>query len=175
MASNLDQTVPDILVDNLEVVFCGINPGLVSAKTRNHFARPGNRFWKALHLSGFTPRLLSPHEQALLPSFGIGVTNFIARPSATAKELTASEFRDGAVEIKQKIKKYSPLWLSVLGIEAYRKGFGVPFAKIGRQPQMIGRTKIWLLPNPSGLNAHYSLSDFTELFSDLRQTIIQQV
>lgn len=163
--------VPDILKENLQVVFCGINPGVMTSQTQHHFARPGNKFWKTLHLSGFTPQLFLPAEQQQLPALGVGITNLVARPSVTAQEITKREFQTGAAALVKKIKQYSPRWLAVLGIDAYRKGFGIPFAVIGKQPQTIGRTQVWLLPNPSGLNAHYSLADFVRLFSELRQSI----
>lgn len=165
---DLQQPVPDLLENNLRVLFCGINPGLTSAATKHHFARPGNRFWKALHASGLTDRLLMPTEQELLLAFGIGITNFVTRPTASAKELSASELKKGATRLKKLIAEYVPHNLAILGIDAYRKGFGVPYATIGKQPLKLGKTQVWVFPNPSGLNAHYTLQDFAALFRSLR-------
>lgn len=170
MGSILDiQPVPDIISSNLRVLFCGINPGLMSAATHHNFARPGNRFWKSLHQSGFTPRLFSPSEQDLLLDLGLGITNFVTRASATAQELSTAEIQEGAVILEKKVLKFQPKYLAVVGIDAYRKGFGIKNATIGLQSKKIGTTQIWLLPNPSGLNAHYTLKDFVSLFSELKR------
>lgn len=173
MSSTKNKHVPDIIAPNLDVLFCGINPGLLSAATGYHFARPGNRFWKALHLSGLTPQLLQPSEQNNLLQFGLGITNFVTGPSASAQVLTVEEFRSGAQLLQKKVLKFSPLFLAVLGIEAYRKGFSDKHAQLGRQSQMIGSTSVWLLPNPSGLNAHYSLQQFGELFAQLKAAVTE--
>lgn len=164
------EVVPDILAPNLTVVFCGINPGLTSAKTQHHFARPGNKFWKALYYSGFTPTLLAPHDQLKLLEYKLGITNVVARPSRTAADLAKNELLSGTKILFKKIKRYSPVWLAVLGIETYRIGFQSKHATIGKQEPMIGNTKVWLLPNPSGLNAHYSLEECISLFAELRKT-----
>lgn len=164
------QSVPDIIAKNLSILFCGINPGLMSAATHYHFAHPGNRFWKALHLSGLTPKLMKPAEQQKLLAFGIGITNFVARPSATAKEILSQEFIIGAQELEKKVIFYEPKVLAILGIEAYKKGFAKKNVKIGLQSQKIEKTSVWLLPNPSGLNGHYSLNHFATLFSHLSST-----
>ena len=150
------------------MVFCGINPGLYSAAVGHHFARPGNRFWPALHASGFTDRLLSAFEDVRLPSYGLGLTNLVARGTATAAELSLEELRSGAQTLKSKLETFRPRFLAVLGVGAYRQAFGKPRIDIGRQEEMLGGTGIWVLPNPSGLNAHYQLDDLSKLFAELR-------
>ncbi len=165
------RSVPDILAPGLRVLFCGINPGLYSAATGQHFARPGNRFWPALHQSGFTPRLMAPHEGRELLKWGYGMTMFVRRGTATAAELSDDEYRAGARSLVRKLRKYQPQMLAVLGMGAYRAGFERPSAKLGLQPERIGETPIWLLPNPSGLNANYQLTDLTRLFRELREYV----
>jgi TDG/mug DNA glycosylase family protein len=166
-------TVPDIIAPGLSVLFCGINPGLLSAAKGQHFARPGNRFWPALHLSGFTPRLLDPSEQHLLPSFGLGITNMVARPSARADELTRSEFVQGAEILTALAEKYTPQTVAIVGIGAYRTGFARPKATVGPQAELIGGSRLWVLPNPSGLNAQWTTPRLTEAFRELRLTVIE--
>lgn len=167
----VEPPVGDILGLGLKILFCGINPGLLSAATHHHFAHPGNRFWKILYLSELTPRLLKPSEQAELLNFGLGITNLVARGSATARELSSDEYKEGAHILEQKVLQFQPDYLAILGIEAYKKGFGFKSAQVGLQKHLIGKTPIWLLPNPSGLNAHYSLADFVTLFSALNQAV----
>lgn len=162
------QPLADVIAPGLRVLFCGINPGLMSAATGHHFARPGNRFWPALHRSGFTPRQLLPAEQDELLGYGLGVTNVVARPSAAAAELTRDELIAGGNELVAKVRRYEPDWLAVVGITAYRVAFGEPKAKLGRQDRTIGATKVWVLPNPSGLNAHYTADTLAAVFADLR-------
>jgi TDG/mug DNA glycosylase family protein len=157
-----------VIDSGLKVLFCGINPGLLSAATGHHFARPGNRFWPALHASGFTPRRLTPAEQATLPRYGLGITNVAARASARADELSQAELRDGGEELRQRVLRYAPQWLAVAGVTAYRTAFGEKGARIGRQERMIGDTRIWVLPNPSGLNAHWTPVTIAEEFGRLR-------
>ncbi len=163
-----DATLPDVIAPNLDVVFCGINPGLYSAAVGAHFGRPGNRFWPTLHAAGFTDRLLDPAEQSLLLEYGCGITNVVARTTAKASELAASELREGAEQLRLRVERYRPRVLAVLGIGAYRSGFGVKNAVVGRQVSDIGNTTIWVLPNPSGLNAHYRLEDLIALYGELR-------
>ncbi|MDQ5951375.1 MAG: double-stranded uracil-DNA glycosylase [Patescibacteria group bacterium] len=163
--------VPDIITKDLNILFCGINPGLLSAATHHHFARPGNRFWKALFLSGLIPQQMQPSQQSELLTYRIGITNFVTRPSATANELSAEEFRLGAQELRKKITKYTPRYLAVLGIDAYKKGFDTKSVSLGLQTDLLGKTRVWLLPNPSGLNAHYSLDDFVRLFTELKTAV----
>ena len=164
-----DKVIKDVIAPGLRVLFCGINPGLYSGATGHHFARPGNRFWPALHRSGFTPRLLSPFEERELLSVGIGVTNIVARTTAMASELTRDELHEGGKKLERKVRRYRPGWLAVLGLGAYRSAFGEKASAVGPQPRTIGSTNVWLLPNPSGLNAHYQLPDLVREFSRLRE------
>ena len=157
----------DVIAPDLRVLFCGINPGLYTAAVGHHFARPGNRFWPALFASGFTDRLLSPFdEHELLPRYGI--TNVVNRATATADQLSHEEMRVGGKKLIAKVKRYRPRILAVLGLGAYRAGFEQPKAVIGLQPLNIGETAVWVLPNPSGLNAHYQAQDLARLFRELR-------
>jgi TDG/mug DNA glycosylase family protein len=165
----VDRTVPDVISPDLKVLFCGINPGLYSAATGHHFARPGNRFWPSLHRAGITPRILSPTEERELLSLGYGITNIVRRASAAANELSAEELRTGGHRLIAKVKKYRPRYLAVLGISAYRQAFERPKAELGPQPKRIGSTALWVLPNPSGLNAHYQLADLAQQFRELRE------
>ncbi|RLU81184.1 G/U mismatch-specific DNA glycosylase [Streptomyces griseocarneus] len=160
--------VGDVIAPDLKVLFCGINPGLLSEATGHHFARPGNRFWPVLQLSGFTPRRLAPAEQEELLSYGLGITNVVARPSAKASELSDEEFREGGVVLTEKVLRLRPRWLAVVGVTAYRVAFDDKHARIGRQERTIGDTRIWVLPNPSGLNAHWPLPKMAEEFERLR-------
>lgn len=166
-----DRTVPDVLADGLSVVFVGINPGLWSAATGHHFARPGNRFWKALHLSGFTDRVLLPSEEASLLDVGLGVTNLVARATATADQLAAEEIRAGARGLAGKLRQLRPRAVAILGVTAYRTAFDLPKAAIGEQDASIAGARTWVLPNPSGLNAHYQVDDLAELFAELRRAL----
>lgn len=160
--------VPDVIAPGLSVLFCGINPGLLSAKLEQHFARPGNRFWPALHLSGFTPRQLAPAEQLALLDYGLGITNMVARPTARADELSSQEFVKGAGILTALVERYAPQTVAVVGIGAYRTGFGRPKATVGPQDERLGPARLWVLPNPSGLNAHYQLPALAEAFRELR-------
>jgi TDG/mug DNA glycosylase family protein len=166
-------TVRDVLAPGLDIVFCGINPGLYSGATGHHFARPGNRFWKALHGAGFTPRLLSPDEDMSLLTFGIGITNLVTRTTKGEADLGAGELRAGADRLVASVAELRPRALAVLGIGAYKTAFGRR-GEIGRQPDGLGTTRIYVLPNPSGLQARYQLPDLIALFSavkaDLGQT-----
>ncbi len=168
LAAARDRTIPDVIAPGLRVLFAGINPGLYSAATGYHFARPGNRFWPALHRSGFTPRQLRPGEQDQLPALGLGITNLAARATARAAELTAAELRAGARLLTAKVTEFAPQWLAVVGVTAYRTAFGRPGAVVGRQPDVIGPARLWVLPNPSGLNAHYSAAALAAEFARLR-------
>jgi TDG/mug DNA glycosylase family protein len=163
--------IEDVLGPSLDVLFCGINPGLMSEATGHHFARPGNRFWPALHLSGFTPRLLSPSEQHLLPSYGLGITNVVARASAKASELTRDELVEGGLLLAQLVTSIQPQVLAVLGISAYRTAFAHPKAVIGPQDEMVGGARVWVLPNPSGLNAHWTVTTIAAELSRLRESL----
>ena len=160
------------MAPGLDVIFCGINPGLVSAARGHNFARPGNRFWPALHGAGFTPRLLRPEEAAELPRFGIGMTNVVDRPSRGAADLTTEELRAGAAAVAELVREYQPRVLAVVRLGAFRTGFERPKAEIGLQPDRVGGRPVWVLPNPSGLNAHYQLPDLIRLFGELREWLV---
>jgi TDG/mug DNA glycosylase family protein len=149
-------TIPDIIAPGLDVLFCGINPGLYSGYTGHHFARPGNRFWPALHRSGFTPRVLRPDEQHLLPQWGLGITNLADRATARADELDPEELRAGGAALAERLARYRPGVLAVLGVTAFRQAFDRPKARMGPQDEEISGAPVWVLPNPSGLNAHYT-------------------
>ena len=164
----IDTTLGDVIASDLRVLFCGINPSLYSAAVGHHFARPGNRFWKALHGAGFTERVLDPTEDASLLERGLGVTNLVNRTTATAAELTDDELRDGARRLVDRLQPFRPRFVAVLGIGAYRTGFGRPKAILGRQDARLGEARLWVLPNPSGLNAHYQLDALIERFRALR-------
>uniref|UniRef100_UPI002812063F G/U mismatch-specific DNA glycosylase n=1 Tax=Streptomyces sp. TaxID=1931 RepID=UPI002812063F len=164
-----DRVGPDVVARGLSVLFCGINPGLMSAATGHHFARPGNRFWPVLHLSGFTPRLLRPDEQEELLSYGLGITNVVARPTARADELSREEYREGGRTLAEKVERLAPRRLAVVGVTAYRTAFDEPKAVIGPQERTFGATRVWVLPNPSGLNAHWTTATMAEEFARLRE------
>lgn len=167
IAAAAGKTVPDIIAPALEVLFCGINPGLYSGATGHHFARPGNRFWPALYASGFTREQLQPAQEELLLEEGIGITNFVERASRTAAELTVEELRKGGQRLEEKVRHYKPAVLAIVGITAYRTAFQKPKASLGLQADKIGRTRIWVLPNPSGLNAHYTPAGLAAEFRKL--------
>ena len=162
------KTLPDVIAPGLKVLFCGINPGLYSGAIGCHFGRPGNRFWPVLHASGFTPRRLSPYEQLELLRFGLGITNLVPRATAGADELLPDELDRGGRRLAEKVRRYRPRVVAVLGIGAYRSAFGRPKAVLGPQPEPLGPARVWVLPNPSGLNAHYQLDALARLFRDLR-------
>ncbi len=159
--------IGDIIAPDLRVLFCGINPGLYSGAVGFHFARPGNRFWRALRDAGFTDRILDPSEQASLPEYGCGLTNLVARSTAVAAEISADELRRGRGNLKRKVGKYKPAFVAILGIGAYRTAFEAPKAELGRQEGMLRQAGIWVLPNPSGLNARYQPPLLAELFGEL--------
>ena len=161
--------VPDLIAPGLRVLFCGINPGLYSAATRHHFARPGNRFWPVLQAAGFTTRVLKPWEERELLAWGYGITNLVPRATATAAELDKEEFVAGAKRLERKVKQYKPAWVAVIGIGAYRAAFGRPKAVVGPQTERIGPAGLWLLPQPSGLNANHQMPELTKAFRELRQ------
>jgi double-stranded uracil-DNA glycosylase len=153
----------------LRVLFVGINPSLRSAEVGHHFARPGNRFWPTLEAAGFTPRRLTPEEDGLLPSFGLGVTNIVARPTRAAAELSVDELRAGAGELEATVRAWAPRLVAVVGVVAYRHAFGRPQANMGLQEEELGGRPVWILPNPSGLNAHYKPADFARLYALARR------
>jgi TDG/mug DNA glycosylase family protein len=169
LAAARGRTVPDLIARGLRVLFVGINPGLYSGAVGHHFARPGNRFWPALARSGFTRRQLSPFEERELLRHGLGITNIVERTTARADELDAEELRRGAETLADKVRRFRPAFVAVLGVTAYRAAFGKPRATLGLQPDAIAGASAWVLPNPSGLNAHHQLADLAALFRELRE------
>jgi double-stranded uracil-DNA glycosylase len=166
--------LPDVLPPQgapFDVLFCGINPSLYSAATGHHFARPGNRFWPALHLSGFTPTLLAPREQEQIARRGLGLTNVAPRPTVQAAELTAEELRAGGARLLELSQRARPRFVALAGVTAYRIAFGLPRATIGPQDELIGPARLWILPNPSGLNASWTLPRLTEAFQALKSAV----
>lgn len=163
--------VPDVLAPDLQVLFCGINPSLYTAAVGHHFARPGNRFWPALHAAGFTDRLLAPEEEGELLDRGCGITNIVDRATATAAQLTAADFRRGGRRLADKVRRYHPRCVAVLGIGAYRSAFERPRATLGPQADTLAGARLWVLPNPSGANAHHRPADFARLFRELREAV----
>lgn len=170
MGSRDTKTVPPILAPNLRVLFVGINPSLRSAEVGHHFARAGNRFWPTLHAAGFTPRRLLPEEDGELPRYGLGITNVAHRPTRQAAELTVEELRAGAAELERTVSRHGPWLVAVVGLTAYRIAFERPKTAIGLQrAATVGGRPVWVLPNPSGLNAHYKLADFARLYAEARR------
>jgi TDG/mug DNA glycosylase family protein len=163
--------VPDVIAPDLDILFCGINPSLMSAARGHHFARPGNRFWPALHAAGLTPRRLTPDEDRELLRYGIGVTNVVARPTRTAAELSAAELREGAAALADLVSRHRPRTVAVLGVTAWRVAFDRPKAVLGRQPERVGGAETWVAPNPSGLNAHHQLADLARYYAELRPPV----
>jgi TDG/mug DNA glycosylase family protein len=165
------ETVPDVIAADLRILFVGINPGLYSGATGHHFARPGNRFWPALHKSGLTPRLFHPSEERELLACGIGITKFIHRATATAAELSTEEFRRGGERVRRLLRRLTPQAVAMLGVGAYCQAYGLKKAAIGRAEETLEGADLWVLPNPSGLNANYQLPDFVRLFTQLRKSV----
>jgi TDG/mug DNA glycosylase family protein len=158
--------IPAPIAPDLKVLFCGINPGLYSAATKRHFARPGNRFWPALHLAGFTPRVLAPNESHDLLELGYGITSLVRRATATAREVAAEELVAGRRRLARTMRIHRPRWVAVFGVSAYRVAFGQPRAEVGQQQDTLGGAGVWLLPSPSGANGSYPL---VELVDKLRE------
>jgi TDG/mug DNA glycosylase family protein len=169
LAAAAGRTIPDVTAVGLRVLFCGINPGLYSAATGHHFARPGNRFWPALHRSGFTDRQLDPADQDELLALGLGITNIAARATARADELATAELIEGGQILTAKLEVLRPRWLAVLGVTAYRTAFADRLASVGPAGRTIAATSLWILPNPSGLNAHWSAAQLADAFAELRR------
>ena len=161
--------LPDLIAPQLKVLFVGINPGLYSGAVGHHFARPGNRFWPVLHKAGFTERQFSPFEERELLKHGYGITNIVSRTTAAASELSREELEKGGRGLKAKIRRYRPRVVAVLGLEAFRTAFGQPKAGFGPQDERIGLSKLWVLPNPSGLNASYQVPALSRLFRKVRK------
>ncbi len=168
LAAAAGRTIPDLIGPGLRVLFSGINPSLYSAATGHHFARPGNRFWPTLHGAGFTDRLLHPWDQHLLPALGLGITNVVARATARADELSPAELIEGGALLTDLVRTTRPRYLAVLGITAYRAAFHRPKARVGAQPDTVAGVPVWVLPNPSGLNAHFQLPALIDEFAQLR-------
>lgn len=166
-----NKTVRDVIAPGLCVLFCGINPGLYSGATGHHFARPGNRFWPTLYQAGFTPRLLDPSEERELLTLGYGITNLVSRATATADELSLNELLAGQRRLKAKVKRFQPQVLAVLGISAYRTAFARKVVVLGEQSERLVNATVWVLPNPSGLNAHYQLANLVEYFGALHRAV----
>ncbi|WP_187263552.1 G/U mismatch-specific DNA glycosylase [Pontibacter beigongshangensis] len=169
LAAAIERTVPDVIAPDLKVLFCGINPGVYTAAIGHHFARPGNRFWPALYAAGFTPRQLLPAEQEQLLALGLGITNVVERATVAAADLGREELRLGGEVLVKKVLKYRPQVLALLGISVYEAAFGQKGSGIGLQPLTIGATQVWVLPNPSGLNAHFPPRRLAEVYRDLRE------
>jgi TDG/mug DNA glycosylase family protein len=165
------KTLPDVIAPNVKVLFCGINPGLYTAAIGHHFGRPGNRFWPTLYAAGFTPRLLSPFEEHELLKWGYGITNVVAHATAAAEELTRDDYIEGGKLLRARVKRYEPKVLAVLGVGAYRVAFDRKHAKVGGQDEQIGETEVWVLPNPSGLNAHFQKPEMANVFKELRMAV----
>lgn len=175
LAAAAERTVPDLIAPGLDVLFCGINPSLYTAAVGHHFAHPANRFWPALHAAGFTARRLAPEEEPVLLRHGYGITNLVDRATTAAAELSADELRAGRDVLAQKLRRYAPRWLAVLGVGAYRTAFGERGAQVGAQvgpqPEPFAGSQVWVLPNPSGLNAHYPPTKLAAVFRALREAI----
>jgi TDG/mug DNA glycosylase family protein len=168
IAASDGATVPDVIASGLTVLFCGINPGLYSGAVGHHFARPGNRFWKTLHAAGFTVAVLSPFDERALLKAGVGITNLVERATATADKLRPEELRHGARLLEEKVRRFQPAFVAFLGLSSYRTAFDRPQAVVGPQRERVAEANVWLLPNPSGLNAHYQLPALAEVFAQLR-------
>ena len=168
------KTVPDVIATNLQVLFCGINPSLYSAAVQHHFARPGNRFWPTLYGAGFTDRLLFPHEEQELLQRGYGITNICDRATATADQLSSKELVASGERLVLKIQHYRPKCLAILGVSAYRTAFKQPKAKMGQQADRFQDSILWVLPNPSGLNAHYQLPELQQIYRELRLAMLHE-
>ncbi|NTU46515.1 G/U mismatch-specific DNA glycosylase [Candidatus Roizmanbacteria bacterium] len=166
-----NKTVEDVIKSDLTILFVGINPGLYTAYTGFHYARPGNRFWPTLYGAGFTDRLLKPSESSEMLRLGYGLTNVVSRASTSASEISKEGYQAGGKILIEKIEKYHPKWVAFVGIQAYRAAFSKPKATIGMQNELLGGAHVWLLPSPSGLNAHYKPSDFVRIFQEFRLAV----
>lgn len=161
------RTVPDLIAEDLRALFVGINPSLYSACVGVHFARPGNRFWPTLFRAGITARQLLPAEQDELLACGYGITNVVDRATASADELSADELVRGARSLARKVRRWRPAVVALLGVGAYRTAFARPRAALGPQDETLAGARIWVLPNPSGLNAHYQIDALARLYAEL--------
>lgn len=167
LAAAIHKTVPDVIAKDLRLLFCGINPGLYTAAIGHHFGRPGNRFWPALYAGGFTPRLLSPYEEHELLNYGFGITNLVERATVLAHELTRDELVAGGAVLIKKLRRYRPRMVAVLGVTSFRIAFAQPKANVGPQAEPLVGVPTWVLPNPSGLNAHFTPKKLATLFRQL--------
>jgi TDG/mug DNA glycosylase family protein len=165
------RSIPEVIGPGVRYLFVGINPGLWSGATGHHFARPGNRFWPTLHGAGFTPRLLAPDDGVTLKALGIGITNLVNRATAKASQVSDDELRESAARLRSTVERHRPVAVAVLGVSAYRVAFGDPAAAIGRVPEPLAGAQLWILPNPSGLNAHYQLPQLIDLFGRFRESV----
>lgn len=171
MHETTGKPLTDVIAPGLKVLFCGINPGMYSNLTGHHFARPGNRFWPTLFASGFTDRLLKPSEERELLRYGLGITNIAARATTAASEVSDQELREGGQLLVAKVATFRPHVLAILGVSAYRVAFNQPKAKLGTQPERFGESILWVLPNPSGLNAHYTPTALAQVYREFRLAI----
>lgn len=171
LAAAAGKRVPDVIAPDLRVLFCGINPGLWSGAVGHHFARPGNRFWRALQRSGFTDTVVDPADERTLLAYEVGITNLVARATASAADLGDDELRAGAARLRRKVRRYRPRSAAFLGVAAFRVAFGRPGARIGRQDETIATTQVWVIANPSGLQAHYQLDDIADQMRELRAAV----
>jgi TDG/mug DNA glycosylase family protein len=170
VAAAAGKGIRDVVAPDLRVLFVGINPGLYTAATGHHFARPGNRFWPALHAAGFSARLLHPSEQRELLSRGYGITNLVNRATATADEVAPEEFIAGRRRLAAKVRRLKPRIVAFLGVGAYCQAFDMRRASLGEQPERFEGARVWVLPNPSGLNANYQLGALVDLFRSLKES-----
>jgi TDG/mug DNA glycosylase family protein len=171
LATAYGLTLPDLVAPGLRVMLVGINPSLWSGWSGYHFGRPSNRLWTTLHEAGLTPRRLGPEDTDELLAAGIGITNLVARATARADELTDEEIRAGVPRLEELIARWRPRVAAVLGVTAYRVAFSRPKAVVGRQPEMLAGSVLWVLPNPSGLNAHYQQPALTAEYGALRAAL----
>jgi TDG/mug DNA glycosylase family protein len=169
--SAFGKKMTDVIGPGLKILFCGINPSLYSAAVGHHFARPGNRFWPTLYAAGFTDKLFSAFEDSLLLERGYGITNVVERATASAAELMPEEYVKGGKRLEAKVRRYGPRVVAVLGVSAYRAAFGKKDAVVGRQEGELGGALVWVLPNPSGLNAHYRLEDLAGVYKEMRMSV----
>jgi len=172
--SESDRGLPDILEAGLSVVFCGINPGLRAAATGHHFAGRGNRFWRVLHLAGFTPEVLSPDNDRMLLPYGCGLTAAVARPTARADELSRTEIEAAAAGFEKKIACYAPRYVAFLGKMAISAMTGSRDIQWGLQTTAFGGARVWVLPNPSGLNRGFSLDELVDAYRALYVAAVRE-
>lgn len=161
----------DLITKDLTVLFCGINPGLKSASDGHHFSGRSNRFWKVLHQSGFTPQQIEPQNDFTLLDFGYGLTTAVARPTVRADQLSKEEFKDSVAIFKGKIKQFQPEYIAFLGKAAYIAFSGKKQIDWGMQPEDFCGARVWILPNPSGLNRGFTIADLVLHYSELYQAI----